>query len=250
MKARPGDPGWPASRLAVAIVLLASLQAFVVLRLAHVPAIPLHAVNPIPRTTLLWHPAQIESAFAGVPANRRDLLERDPSDPFQSVAKRSSPKADYRLAEFREPTRWLTNPPSLPHIAAPPVPPSPLPSSPIAAHPPVSVPGASPGSTLVIPGQSLAQRRWLKPPVLGPWQGTEIPGTTRLDVAANPQGWIVLVRVSESSGSREADESARRAIKEALLSPEPNAARRPTFAANELQWGSFTVEWALPPSQP
>ena len=250
MSTAPQNLGWPTSRLAFAIFFVTAFQAFVVLRFAQVPAIPLLARPPMAATTLLWDPAQVEAAFAGVPANRRDLLERDPSDAFQSIARRSVPKAEYRLAEFRDPARWLTNPPALDVVGTPAPIPLPIPSPSTPERLGVTVPDATPSSTVVVTGGTLARRPWLKPPVLGPWQGTETPGTTRLEVAVNPQGWIVLLRVSESSGSREADDIACRAIRESLLSPAPGAAKRPAFSTQSLEWGTFTVEWASPSRQP
>jgi hypothetical protein len=239
--------GWSNARLAWSIVLLTAVQCAVVLRFGTVPEIPLPRSAPHGRTTLLWSTDQMEQAFVGVPRSRRDVLERDPGDAFQSVALRSVPAPEYRLAEWREPDRWLTNPPVLrPVDVARPA----LPDSSAASTPPPRVlarPAASQQTRMLL-GGALSGRAWLKPPVLGPWPGPESPGVTRLEAAVNPQGWIVVLRVSDGSGSRDADDAALAAFRSALLVPEPGAPKRPSFDATRLAWGTVTVAWGLPPS--
>lgn len=247
--APPPPIGWTRLRLAVAILLLTTLQAVVVLRFSAVPDIPLPAHPPSSQTSLLWSPSHVESAFTGVPKARRDLLERDPDDPFQFVARRSIPKAEYQLAEFRDPTRWLTNPPPLQPVPLPSVPSQPT----VLPNPPLPAPQALPivpRRSLVLTGGPLAKRPWLKPPSIASWPGPDSPGTTRFEVAVNPQGWLVVLRISESSGSREADDLGRESLLPALFTPLPGAPKRPSFDAAQLTWGTLTIEWGLRPIDP
>ena len=247
MNVRGHDHGWHPRLLAAAIGVLTVVQSLVVLRWAAVPDIPLPIRPAEVSTTLLWSTRQVESAFVGVPRARRDMLERDPEDAFQSMARLSLHGAEYRPAEFREPDRWLTNPPSLPAIAM--GTPQPRSDAPEAFRPPASVLArpATSRQTASSLGGTLASRRWLKAPVLGPWPGPETPGTTRIEVAVNRQGWFVLARVSESSGSREADDLACKSLHDALLTPEAGAPPRPRFGTEDLAWGTVSIEWGLRP---
>ena len=247
--APPPPLGWTRPRMAAAIVVLTALQAVVVLRFSAVPDIPLPSHPPGAQTALLWSTDQVEAAFTGVPKARRDLLERDPEDPFQDVARRSIPKADYQLAEFRDPTRWLTNPPTIQPVPLPSPPTGPA----VVPNPPLPSPQAHPivpRRSLVLPGGPLAKRPWLQAPPLSSWPGPDSPGTTRFEAAVNPQGWIVVLRVSDSSGSREADDLGRESLLPALFAPLPGAPKRPSFDASQLTWGTITIEWGLRPQDP
>lgn len=244
MTPAPPSLGWNHSRMAWGILLLTAAQAVVVLRFAGVPDIPLPRSNTPSSTVLIWTPEQAEAAFTGVPGSRRDVLERDPGDPFQAVAHRSLPTPQYRLAEWREPDRWLTNPPSMRPVpsqqAAVPIGIAPVaPPSRVEARP------AASRQTVVLAEGPLAGRTWWKPPVLPPWPGQESPGVTRFEAAVNPQGWLVLLRISDGSGSREADDAALAALRNAVFSPLPGAPKRPAFDAG-LAWGTLTVAWGLP----
>ncbi len=243
----PAQPtmGWTHGRMAWGILLLTAAQAVVVLRFAGVPDIPLPRSSAGSTTVLLWTREQSEAAFTGVPGARRDVLERDPADPFQVVAQRSLPAPQYRLAEWREPDRWLTNPPSMRPVPFPwATVPGALASVAIPAR--VDARPAASRQTVVLPGGGLAGRPWLQSPILPPWPGQESPGVTRLEVAVNPQGWLVVLRVAESSGSREADDAALAALRNAVFQPWPGAAKRPSFDTGGLTWGSLTIAWGLP----
>lgn len=246
MKADVQPAGWSSTSLATAIVVLTALQAAIVLRFGSVPEIPLYHLPSPGITTLLWDPRQVGAAFVGVPTARHDVLEQDPQDPFQAVARLSIPSAEYQLAEFRDPTRWLTNPPALrPPIIVEPA--SAATTTPRSLPPPLSAdarPVAS-RATLVVRGGGLSRRAWLQEPVLGPWPGPDSPGTTRLEAGVNQQGWIVVLRVSESSGSAEADDRARKVILQSLFAPGPGAPKRPSFKAADLSWGTLSVEWGM-----
>lgn len=245
MTPAPPSLGWNNARMAWGILLLTAAQAIVVLRFAGVPDIPLPRSNAPTSTVLLWTREQTEAAFMGVPGSRRDVLERDPADPFQSVAQRSLPKAQYRLAEWREPDRWLTNPPSMRPVPSQPAT-APISLAPVAAPARVEARPAASRQTLVLPGGALASRAWLRPPVLPPWPGQESPGVTRLEVAVNPQGWLVVLRIGEGSGSRDADDAAIAALRNAMFSPLPGAPKRPSFDAAGLAWGTLAIAWGLP----
>lgn len=249
MSAAAPNRGWPLPRIFLGIALLTAAQAAIVGWVGLVPGPPPARTATAPETTLLWDATHREIAFAGVPPSRLDTFARHPSDPFQSVASGSLPRTEYRLAEWREPLRWLTNPVVLNSVAAkaPPTPPRPI----SAARPPVPTPEVRPlvaTQTTVQVSDNAATRAWLKPPALGPWEGSELPGTTRIEAAVNPQGWIVMARVTESSGVKAADEQARQAVKAALFKPEPGAPRRPAIGSTNVAWTTITINWTSQPA--
>ena len=177
------------------------------------------------------------------------MFGQDAGDAFQQVALDSIPKAEYRLQEWQEPTRWLTNPAVLIPVRVRAVEESERELT--AARPPVP---ATPVRSLVsretlVESQGTSLKRgWKREPVLGPWTGSEVLGATRIDIAVNPQGWVVLAQVVESSGSREADELARQAVRAALMNTLPDAGKRPEFDAARLESGSVTVHWSTQPA--
>lgn len=246
----PAQPpmGWANTTLGWGIVLLTAAQTVVVLRFAGVPEIPLPRSSARATTVLLWNREQVHAAFMGVPETRRDVLEQDVRDAFQSVAQRSLPAPQYRLAEWREPSRWLTNPPPVPPVSAAPAPISHESFPTLASAPKTDARPAASRQTSILAGGALADRSWVKSPVIAPWRGPENPGVTRFEAAVNPQGWIVVLRVSEGSGSREADDAALAALRDSLLSPLPGAPKKPSFEAASMAWGTLAIHWGLPPS--
>ncbi len=247
----PGTPssGWSATRMGLLAALLTGVQFAVVVNVGRVPDAPPRVITGPAQTMLVLEEELVKQAFAGVPRSRLDVLAQDRGDAFQAVALGALPKAQYRLAEWREPTRWLTNPVALPPVRVPSVTAASRELS--AAKPPVpmsAVRGLVSTQTLMELSGKAATRAWKQAPVLGPWTGSEVLGATRLDVAVNPQGWVVLAQVAESSGSKEADEVARQALRQALFYPLPGAKRRPEFASTNLEWVSVVVQWSTQPA--
>lgn len=251
MNASSSSPGWSGARIAVLTGIATVVQTVVVLQVGLVPDIPLKTARPRGHVSMLWTTSQVAAAFEGVPGSRLDVLERDSADAFQQVARQSVPPPEYRLAEWREPNRWLTNPVVLPTVESAPAVTAAHPLD--TAHPPLpGVPTRAlvAGQTRVTVAGTLAGRSWRSRPVPGAWSGGESPGVTRMEIAVNPQGWVVMARVTESSGSKAADEGARRAVSAALFEPMAGATRRPEFAPSQLEWGQVTVDWAAPGTKP
>jgi len=238
------DTGWSLPRMALLALVLTVVQAVLVVSVGRVPDLSQPIAARAGEAMLLLDAAQVENVFAGVPRSRLDVFGRDPGDAIQTVALRSLPRPEYRLAEWREPTRWLTNPATFPSVRVPAVAAGDRELT--AARP--SVP-ASPVRSLVstqtlveVRGRSGA-RTWKTPPTLGPWTGSELLGSTRLDVAVNPQGWVVLSQVTDSSGSKAADELALMAVRKAQFQPVPGAGRRPEFGSIQMEWVTVNVHW-------
>lgn len=248
MSAGASNAGWSAARMSLLAAVLTGVQFAVVVNVGRVPDAPPRVITGPAQTMLVLEDALVEEAFAGVPRSRLDVLAQDRSDAFQEVALRALPQAEYRLAEWREPTRWLTNPVAMSAVRVPSVMSGGREMS--AARPPVppsAVRGLVSTQTLVEVAGSAATRAWKLPPVLGSWNGTEVLGSTRLDLGVNPQGWVVLAQVVESSGSKAADDVARQAMRQALFQPLPGARRRPDFGSTNLDWISVTVQWSTQP---
>lgn len=241
--------GWSLPRMALLALLLTGVQVVLVVTVGRVPDLSRPIAARTGEAMLVLDAAQVENLFAGVPRSRRDPFGRDPDDAIQKVALRSLPRPEYRLAEWREPTRWLTNPSTFPSVRVPAVSTGDRELS--AARP--SVPVSTVRSlvstqTLVeVRGRS-ETRAWKIPPSPGPWTGSELLGSTRLDVAINPQGWIVLSQVTDSSGSKAADELALMAVRKAQFQPVPGAGRRPEFGSGRLEWVTVNIHWATQPT--
>jgi TonB family protein len=236
------------TRMALLALCLTVVQAVLVVSVGRVPDLTRPIVRKSPEAMLVLDAAHVENLFAGVPRSRRDVFGRDPDDPIQAVALRSLPRPEYRVAEWREPTRWLTNPSTLQAVRVPDVKPSALELTATRPRVPATwVRSLVSTQTLIeVHGRSEA-RRWKLPPTLGPWTGSELLGSTRLDVAVNPQGSVVLSQVSESSGSRAADEQALEAVRKAQFQPVPGAGRRPEFGSTQVEWVTVNVHWATQP---
>jgi len=207
--------GWSVTRMGMLAALLTAVQFAVVVNVGRVPDAPPRVITGPAQTMLVLEEELVEQVFAGVPRSRLDVLAQDRNDAFQAVALGALPKAQYRLAEWREPTRWL---------------------------------GLVSTQTLLEVTGKAATRAWKVAPVLGPWTGSEVLGATRLDVAVNPQGWVVLIQVAESSGSKVADDVARQAVRQSLFHPVPGAKRRPEFGSTNLDWVSVAVQWSTQPA--
>ena len=241
--------GWSVTRMGMLAALLTAVQFAVVVNLGRVPDAPPRVITGPAQTMLVLEEGLVEEVFAGVPRSRLDVLAQGRNDAFQAVALGALPKAQYRLAEWREPTRWLTNPVALPPVRVPLVTAASRELS--AARPalPASeVRGLVSTQTLLEVTGKAATRAWKEAPVLGPWTGSEVLGATRLDVAVNPQGWVVLIQVAESSGSKVADDVARQAVRQSLFHPVPGAKRRPEFGSTNLDWVSVAVQWSTQPA--
>lgn len=251
MNASSTSAGWSGPRIAVLIGVATIVQTAVVLQVGLVPDIPLKTTRPRGQVSMLWTTGQVEAAFEGVPGARLDVLERDGADAFQRVARQSVPPPEYRLAEWREPKRWLTNPVALPRVETASA--VTMTHSLEAAHSPLPGVPTRPlvaEQTRVTVEGGLAGRPWRSRPVPGAWTGGETPGITRMEIAVNPQGWVVMAQVIESSGSKSADDAARRAVASALFAPVPGASRRPEFVLAQLEWGQVSVHWTLPAAKP
>ncbi len=243
------DEGWSWLRMALLALVLTAVQAVLVVSVGRVPNLSRPIAARTGEAMLVLDAAQVENLFAGVPRSRLDVFGRDPGDAFQTVALRSLPRPEYRLAEWREPTRWLTNPSIFPSVRVPTAVGGDRELS--AARP--SVP-ATPVRSLVstqtlieVRGRSKA-REWKIPPTLGPWTGSELLGSTRLDVAVNPQGWVVLSQVTDSSGAKAADGLALMAVRKAQFQPVPGAGRRPEFGSAQLEWVTVDIHWTTQPT--
>ncbi len=237
--------GWSAGKLAWLAVACTAVQLVVVLRLGRVPRTVQGSLGTPPRSGWVWDAVGANAALSGGFGAHSDAFGDDPRDPFQAVARAAMSRPTYRFAEWTAPPRWLTNPPAWSMVGAVPAPVEPR--SPSAVRPPAPV-----GSTLPLVADrttvgaegGLASRAWDKAPEIGPWDGVELLGSTRLEVLVNPQGWVVLARIVESSGLRAADDTARRALSEARFRPLAGAAKRPGFAPDELTAGFVTVRWS------
>lgn len=237
--------GWSSAKVVWFAVVCTVVQAVVVLRLARVPRTVPGGIADPPQSLWAWDAAGAGMALAGGFARHPDPFGDDPKDPFQAVARSAVPRTSYRFAEWTAPPQWLTNPLAMPVVPA--VPGAVRGRDSLEGRPPVPRLPAAPltaGRTTVAAETGLAARAWEKPPEIGPWEGVESPGDTRVELMVNPQGWVVLARVVESSGVRGADELARRALLEARLRPLPGAPRRPGFAASELSAGQVVVRWS------
>ena len=241
--------GWSRTRLLLSAAVLTAVQFVVVVNVGHVPDPPRALRAEQGEAMLVLDEEQAAVVVAGLPRARLDVFGQDAGDAFQQVALHSVPKAEYRLQEWQEPTRWLTNPAVLVPVRVRAVMESERDLT--AARPPVpatAVRSLVSRETLVESHGATVRRGWKKAPVLGPWTGAEVLGATRIDIAVNPQGWVVLAQIVESSGSREADELARQAVRAALMNPLPDAAKRPEFDAARLESGSVTVHWSTQPA--
>lgn len=249
MNSPPPALGWTPARLVLGALALTMVQAVVVSRLGKVPASITRTAPAALEAWLVWDPALVAEAFAGVPQSRLDTFGRDPLDAFQKVAVSTLPPPRYRSAEWREPTRWLTNPVAWSGIRTVPAVVGTTPSdSTRPAFPKSGVRNLAPTNTLVEVTGGLVGRAWQTAPETRPWPGTEQLGSTRLNLAVNPQGWVILIEVAESSGSREADEAARGMLSKALFKPDPSALAKPEFGADHLSWGTVLVHWSTQPT--
>ncbi len=241
--------GWTTSRLVLGALVLTLAQAAVVSRVGRVPTPITRPPAAALEAWLVWDPVLVDEAFAGVPQSRLDIFGRDPLDAFQKVAVSALPPPRYRSTEWREPTLWLTNPVSWSGIRpVPPVVGTVLSDSTRPAFPQSGVRNLAPTNTFVEVTGDLVSRAWKTAPLTRPWPGTEQLGSTRLNLAVNPQGWVILVKVAESSGSREADELARGMVSKALFKPDSSAATQPEFGAEQLSWGTVLVHWSTQPT--
>jgi TonB family protein len=241
--------GWTTARLVLGAAVLTVVQALVVSRLGQVPKPIIRPPSDPVEAWLVWDPVLVAEVFAGVPQSRLDIFGRDPLDAFQKVAVSALPPPRYRSTEWREPTLWLTNPVAWSGIRPVPAGIGPIPSdSTRPAFPQSGVRNLAPTNTLVEVTGDLVARAWKTAPVTRPWPGTEQLGSTRLDLAVNPQGWVILVEVAESSGSREADELARGMVSKALFQPDSRAGARPEFGVEQLSWGTVLVHWSTQPT--
>jgi hypothetical protein len=236
----------------VGALILTVVQALVVGSLGRVPVPKTRPPTAPIHASLVWDPSLVADLVSGIPRSRLDVFERDPGDPFQRIAISTLPPPQYRSAEWREPTRWLTNPVAWSGIRPNPV----LPTirstdstdSTRPRFPESGVRSLAPTNTVTEVIGDLALRAWNTPPVTRPWPGTELLGTTRLHVAVNPQGWIVLIEVAESCGSGEADDLARQTIRQALFKPLNPSSPRPEFETSILEWGTVLVHWSTQPT--
>lgn len=236
--------GWSRMRLGVLTVLLTAVQFVLVVNVGRVPGPPPVLEPPRGEVTLVLDGEQAQVVQEGLPPARLDVFGRDREDAFQRVAFASVPKSEYRLREWVEPSRWLTNPTVLAPVRMPAVPDAVRDlGSARPPTPPTPVAGLVARENLVEVEGAPRRRGWKVPPVLKPWAGTEPTGPTRLEVSVNPQGWVVLAQVSGGSGSREADEMARLAIRAALVEPVAGAGRKPEFEPEKLETGMVTVHW-------
>ncbi len=241
--------GWSRTRLLLSAAVLTAVQFVVVVNVGQVPAPPQALPADAGDAMLVLDDDQAAVVLAGLPRARLDVFGQDAGDAFQQVALGSIPKAEYRLQEWQEPTRWLTNPAVLVAVRVRAVEESKRELT--EARPPVpatAVRSLVSRETLVESHGTTLKRGWRTEPVLGTWTGSEVLGATRIDIAVNPQGWVVLAQVVESSGSREADELARRAVRAAVMNPLPGAGKRPEFDAARLESGSVTVHWSTQPA--
>lgn len=241
--------GWSRGRLLLSAAALTVVQLLIVVNVGQVPDAPQPLRPDGGEEMLVLDAQQVAEVVAGLPQARLDVFGQDAGDAFQRVALDSIPKAEYRLQEWQEPSRWLTNPVAMVPVRARAA--VELARELTAARPAMPltpVRSLVSRETLVESHGTPLERGWKKAPELGPWTGSEVLGATRIHVAVNPQGWVVLAQIVESSGSREADEVARRAVRAALMNPLPDAGRRPEFDAARLESGSVTVHWSTQPA--
>ena len=241
--------GWPTSRIVWTAILCTVVQTGIVLGLGKMPRTVPTRWEPAGQMMWVWDAKSAATVLQGCVAAHPDAFGDDPRDPFQAVAARALPRPAYRFAQWSAPPQWLTNPPSAPAVLMDPVPVRPR--SYAVAKPALP---ADPLLTLIstqtfasVPG-SLSARAWERAPRLGSWAGTEVLGSTRMEVLVNPQGWVVAAEVAESSGSRVADETARQSLLEARFRALPGTSRRPDFNPATLTRGAVLIQWHTDPS--
>ncbi len=236
---------WTGGKLLWFAVACTAVQLLVVVRLGRVPKTVRGSLGEAYRSGWAWDSSSSSAVLAGGFGAHPDAFADDPTDPFQSVARSALPRPTYRFAEWTAPARWLTNPPTVPGVTAVPATIATRPAEGVRPTLPTrpTLPIVADRTAVAVEGP-MAARAWDKAPEIGTWDGVELLGSTRVEILVNPQGWIHVARVVESSGLRAADEAARRAVLEARLRALPGAPRRPGFGPGDLTGGIVTVRWS------
>jgi TonB family protein len=238
------SPGWTVGKLVWVSLLTTGLQAGIVLLLAQVSATgPGRRPEPV-QWGWVWG-GESGALVSGGGFGAQGEPFSDIRDPFQRSARAALPRPQYQFAEWSAPARWLSNSPVV--LAIPKAPAELPPRSLDVAQPrresPLPTALLASQTTVQVVGGGLADRAWERVPTPGSWEAADLPGTTRVAVRVNPQGWVITARVVSGSGSAAADEAARAAVAGAQFRPLPGAARRPGFQAADLVAGEVVIHW-------
>lgn len=243
-------PRWSRARWTVVVLLLAAVQAGMVLGLTRWPRL----ADP---TSTGDRSSRLDILDQGVLP--RGLMEEDPRqfarpDPqgFSGAAARAMPPPDYTLAEWPGRPRWLgaEAQPNRQGTAPPPAPPPEVRSR---AVPPVALshdtraPLLLPTNTVVYPRGDLAGHtlQATAPPLVLP--GIEVLSPTVVEVGVAPSGHVVVARVTGLSGNPEADQLAF-TWAQGVRFPDLARGADDEVQPGPLTWGELAIVWRVQPS--
>ncbi|HTI69866.1 MAG TPA: energy transducer TonB [Candidatus Limnocylindria bacterium] len=234
---------WSVRRWFVVIGILALFQ-FLVIR---------YFGQPLPAAVI---PSGADDAFAFLPPGSTDLDEHwiprptafalPDADGFSGSASRWLPKSVVPSVVREAKPNFLgaSRTTSLGPLAAVTTPAPAGVSIEKPARLPAEVSPVAVGQTDAVIGPTLALRRPENLVGLAPWQGEGLPGVTRVDVAINAFGEVLLASVAESSKSKNMDDLAIAMVRSWRFKPLAGAKSESAYDAKQLVWGVVTLQWA------